>query len=287
MKTQLKFFATIAVILFFSSSLTYAQQGQSSPVEAVKIAENIYQLTGGSGANGGFYVGDDAVLLIDTKMSEQSVRDELAAIMKITTKPVKYLVLTHADGDHVNGNVYLPDGVTIIAHENCYKEFFVSRDGSPTNWEKPEMAKGLPQILFNDRMDIRIGNKIIELYYFGRGHTTGDTYIYFREEGVAFIGDQYFEGRVPLFHTYKNGSAVAFGETMKKMLDAIPATKFCSGHAPMVSREKVVEYVNSINNMVDKVNTLIKQKKSLDDIKGAFSEGEATIIEGIYNDLVK
>ena len=287
MKTQLKFFATIAVILFFSSSLTYAQQGQSSPVEAVKIAENIYQLTGGSGANGGFYVGDDAVLLIDTKMSEQSVRDELAAIMKITTKPVKYLVLTHADGDHVNGNVYLPDGVTIIAHENCYKEFFVSRDGSPTNWEKPEMAKGLPQILFNDRMDIRIGNKIIELYYFGRGHTTGDTYIYFREEGVAFIGDQYFEGRVPLFHTYKNGSAVAFGETMKKMLDTIPATKFCSGHAPMVSREKVVEYVNSINNMVDKVNTLIKQKKSLDDIKGAFSEGEATIIEGIYNDLVK
>ncbi len=287
MKTLLKYFATTAVILFLFSSLTYAQQGQSSPVEAVKIADNLYQLTGGSGANGGFYVGDDAVLLIDTKMSEQSVRDELAAIMKITTKPIKYLVLTHADGDHVNGNVFLPDGVTIIAHENCYKEFFVSRDGSPTNWEKPEMAKGLPQILFNDRMDIRIGNKIIELYYFGRGHTTGDTYIYFREEGVAFIGDQYFEGRVPLFHTYKNGSAVAFGETMKKMLDAIPATKFCSGHAPMVSRDKVVEYVNSINNMVEKINTLIKQKKSLDDIKGSFSEGEATIVEGIYNDLVK
>ena len=287
MKTLLKYFATTAVIMFLFSSLTFAQQGQSSPVEAVKIAENLYQLNGGSGANGGFYVGDDAVLLIDTKMSEQSVRDELAAIMKITTKPIKYLVLTHADGDHVNGNVFLQDGVTIIAHENCYKEFFVSRDGSPTNWEKPEMAKGLPQILFNDRMDIRIGNKIIELYYFGRGHTTGDTYIYFREEGVAFIGDQYFEGRVPLFHTYKNGSAVAFGETMKKMLDAIPATKFCSGHAPMVSRDKVVEYVNSINSMVEKINTLIKQKKSLDDIKGSFSEGEATIVEGIYNDLVK
>ena len=287
MKTLLKYFATTAVIMFLFSSLTFAQQGQSSPVEAVKIAENLYQLNGGSGANGGFYVGDDAVLLIDTKMSEQSVHDELAAIMKITTKPIKYLVLTHADGDHVNGNVFLQDGVTIIAHENCYKEFFVSRDGSPTNWEKPEMAKGLPQILFNDRMDIRIGNKIIELYYFGRGHTTGDTYIYFREEGVAFIGDQYFEGRVPLFHTYKNGSAVAFGETMKKMLDAIPATKFCSGHAPMVSRDKVVEYVNSINSMVEKINTLIKQKKSLDDIKGSFSEGEATIVEGIYNDLVK
>ena len=287
MKTLLKYFATTAVILFLFSSLIFAQQGQSSPVEAVKIADNLYQLNGGSGANGGFYVGDDAVLLIDTKMSEQSVRDELAALMKITTKPIKYLVLTHADGDPVNGNVFLPDGVTIIAHENCYKEFFVSRDGSPTNWEKPEMAKGLPQILFNDRMDIRIGNKIIELYYFGRGHTTGDTYIYFREEGVAFIGDQYFEGRVPLFHTYKNGSAVAFGETMKKMLDAIPATKFCSGHAPMVSRDKVVEYVNSINSMVEKINTLIKQKKSLDDIKGSFSEGEATIVEGIYNDLVK
>ena len=171
--------------------------------------------------------------------------------------------------------------------DDGYKEFFVSRDGSPSNWEKPEMAKGLPQVLFNDRMDIRIGKKIIELYYFGRGHTTGDTYIYFREEGVAFIGDQYFEGRVPLFHTYKNGSAVAYVGTMRRMLEAIPATKFCSGHAPMVSREKLIEYVNGIESTVEKVRSLINQKKSLDAIKSSFSEGEATIVEGIYNDLVK
>lgn len=285
MKTKVKSLLALLAIVF-STSVVMAQQ-QASPVEAVKLSDNIYQLNGGSGSNGGFFIGDDAVLLIDTKMSEQSVRDELAAIMKITTKPVKYLVNTHADGDHVNGNVFLPDGVTIIAHENCYKEFFASRDGSPSTWEKPEMAKGLPTVLFSDRMTLRMGNSDVELFYFGRGHTTGDVYVYFRNDDVAFIGDQYFEGRAPLFHTYKNGSAVAFVETMRKMLDAIPANRFCSGHAPEVSREQLVAYVNSIEAKVEKVRSLIKQKKTLETIQGNFSADEATVIEGIYNDLIK
>ena len=80
-------------------ALTLNAQQQASPVVAEKISERLYQLKGGSGANGGFYVGDNGVLVIDSKMSEESQLQVFDAIKKVTDLPRKYLVYTHADGD--------------------------------------------------------------------------------------------------------------------------------------------------------------------------------------------
>ncbi len=284
MKRLVSYF--VVSLLVMMAVLPLKAQQQATPVMAEKISDRLYQLKGGSGANGGFYVGDNSVMVIDSKMSEESQGQVLDAIRKVTDLPIEYLVNTHADGDHINGNIYFPENVTIISHENCRSEFFVSRDGTPSNWLKPEMEKGIPSVTYTERMDIYLGSKKVELYYFGKGHTTGDSYLYFPEEDVAFIGDQYFETRVQLIHTYKGGSAVQYVQTMDKMFAAIPAKQFCSGHSEMASREKVLTHVNKIREKVGAVRSLIAQNNTLDQVKAQFPEDEAALIEGIFNELI-
>ena len=186
----------IIIILFFlllSISLTLAQEREAQPVKFRKISDRLFEIMGGQGAQGGAYVGDNEVLIIDAKMDKKSVDQVMQGIKQISDKPIVYLINTHSDGDHVSGNRYFPETVTVIAHENCRKEFFhPGRDGTASEWNKPELAPFVPSITFRDKMDVYLGSKKVELWYFGVGHTTGDIVVYFPEEKTAFIGDQVF-----------------------------------------------------------------------------------------------
>ena len=193
------------LVLFVS--LTFARQQQTAPVRLKMISERLYEVLDGRGSRGGMYIGENGVLLIDAKMDRISVEQTIQEIKKITDKRIKYLVSTHSDGDHVNGNQYFPQTVTFIAHENCRKEFFhPRRDGTPSDWDKPELMPFVPSITFRDKMDIHLGSKKVELWYFGVGHTTGDAVVYFPQEKTAFLGDQIFSERPQLIHSYKGGS---------------------------------------------------------------------------------
>ena len=114
----------IPFILILLISLSFAQQREVSPIKLERISERLYKILGGRGARGGVYIGENGVLVIDAKTDKYSVEETIEKIRKITDKTIKYLVNTHSDGDHVNGNRYFPQTVTIIAHENCRKEFF-------------------------------------------------------------------------------------------------------------------------------------------------------------------
>ena len=104
-------------------------------------------------------------------------------------------------GDHIAGNQFFPETVTIIAHEECRKEFFhPRRNGQPSAWGDPALAPYVPHLTYRDKMDIYLGSKKIELWYFGIGHTKGDTVVYFPEEKTAFLGDQIFMNRLQFIH---------------------------------------------------------------------------------------
>src|SRR4029078_7340172 len=77
---------------------------------------------GGAGGNVTVIVGQTSVIVVDAKQTEPGAKDLLAEIAKITPKPVKTALITHSDGDHVNGLVASPAGTKIIAHENNKKE---------------------------------------------------------------------------------------------------------------------------------------------------------------------
>lgn len=272
--------------ILFSGLLVSAQQQEVKPVRLSLISDGLYELLDGRGANGGVFIGDIGVLVIDAKMDKESVDQTIAEIKKITDKPIIYLVNTHSDGDHVNGNQYFPEEVIIISHENCRKEFFVpKRDGSPSDWSKPEMAVYIPEITFTDRMDIYPGSQKVELWYFGVGHTTGDAVVYFPSEKTAFIGDQFFKDRPQLIHSYKGGNSFEHVKTLAKMLETLDADKFCSGHSEIVSRQAIIDHISQIKQQQEKVRQLVKKNKSLDEIKSEFTENEARLIESIYNEI--
>jgi glyoxylase-like metal-dependent hydrolase (beta-lactamase superfamily II) len=221
-------------------------------------------------------------------MDKKSVDSVIDGIKRITDKPIKYLVNTHSDGDHITGNRYFPASATFIAHQNCRKEFFhPRRDGTPSEWNQPELAPFVPSITFRDKMDIYLGSKKIELWYFGVGHTTGDIVVYFPEEKTAFIGDQIFLTRPQLIHSYKGGNSFEHVETLTKMLRTIDAEKFCSGHSEMTDREGVRNHIEKMKKRQEKVEALIRERKSIEEIKSEFIENEARLIETIYNDIRK
>jgi glyoxylase-like metal-dependent hydrolase (beta-lactamase superfamily II) len=228
-------------------SLVFAQQQKTPPVRLQMISERLYEVLDGRGARGGVYVGDNGVLVIDAKMDKASVDQTIEQIRKITDKPIKYLANTHSDPDHVNGNQYFPQGITIVAHENCRKEFLhPGRDGGASQWNKPELMRFVPSITFQDKMEIFLGSKKIELWYFGVGHTTGDAVVYFPEEKVAFVGDQVFVGRPQLIHSYKGGNSFEHVKTLSKMLDALDAERFCGGHSEIMDRKAVAEHIRQM-----------------------------------------
>ncbi len=136
-------------------------------------------------------------------------------------------------------------------------------------------------------MDIFLGSKKIELWYFGVGHTTGDTVVYFPEEKTAFIGDQIFLTRPQLIHSYKGGNSFEHVETLTKMLRTIDAEKFCSGHSEMTDREGVRNHIEKMKKRQEKIEALIRERKSIEEIKSEFNENEARLIEAIYNDIRK
>jgi glyoxylase-like metal-dependent hydrolase (beta-lactamase superfamily II) len=81
-----------------------------------KIKDNVYWAQGGVGSNDGIIVGSAGVIVVDTKTTPDSEKEVIAEIAKITPKTVNTAIVTHSDGDHVNGLAAFPAGLSIIAH---------------------------------------------------------------------------------------------------------------------------------------------------------------------------
>ena len=276
----------LTIVLLLCVSFSFGQRRTSKPVEFKKISNNLYEILGGSGSRTGAYIGDNGVLLIDSKMDENSVGQVIEVIKKITDKPIKYLVNTHSDGDHIAGNRYLSKTVTFVAHKNCRTDFFgPDRRGNTSAWKSPELSPFVPSVTYQDKMCIYLGSKKVELWYFGVGHTTGDTVVYFPEEKTAFIGDQIFLGRPQLIHSYKGGNSFEHVKTLTKMLESIEAEKFCSGHSDMIDRAVIEGHIAQMKKRQEKVTELVKQGKTLEQVKSEFEQAEGRLVESIYGEV--
>ena len=276
------------VIFLLLVSYSFGQMRATQPIEFRKISDRLFEILGGRGARGGVYVGDNGILVVDAKMDKQSVEQVIKGIRQITDKPIKYLVNTHSDGDHVAGNRHFPEKVTFVAHENCRKDFFrPGRGDAESEWKKTELSPFVPSVTFRDKLDIYLVSKKVELWYFGVGHTDGDIVVYFPEEKTAFLGDQLFLTRPQLIHVHKNGNSFEHVKTLTKMLETIDAEKFCSGHSEIADREKVKNLIDKMRKRQEKVKALIEKGKGIEEIKSEFDQGQARLIETIYNEIVK
>ncbi|MBT4483881.1 MAG: MBL fold metallo-hydrolase [Candidatus Latescibacteria bacterium] len=273
-------------LLLISTVISTAQPRETPSVTFHRVGENLYEIRGGAGANSGVFIGESEVVLIDVKMDKDSVDNILAWIVSVTDKPVRYLINTHSDGDHISGNRFLNPSVTVIAHENCRQEFFhPGRNNDPSKWNDPTLVPFLPSITFKNKMTLHLGSTVIELWNFGVGHTTGDTVVYFPKMKTAFIGDQIFLTRPQLIHTYKGGNSFGHVTNLTRMLDTIDAERFCSGHSDIASREDILQHIDRMRERQSKVRALVKAEKSTEEILRTFPENENRLITSIYTEI--
>ncbi len=237
------------------------------PISVQNVKGNIYQLKGGVGANNGFFVGQKEVLIIDAKMTEDSAKQIITEIKKLTPNPISYIILTHSDGDHVNGLVGFPRGTNIISHEK-------TRVHMDTVFQSAQQRAFLPNITFSDRLTLYLDGALkgtrIDLLYFGPAHTDGDAVVYFPDEKVAFIGDLIFIGRDQLIHRHKNGSSFGSVKVLKAILD-LGAEIFVHGHGDLVTKKDIQNLVQSIEEKQIRIQALVKEGKTLEQVKKIFN----------------
>ena len=264
MKNALKLAFLLVFILFFSlfSSIT-AQEQEAAPVKATQVKGNIYEVEGGRGANAGFFIGEKEVLVIDAKMTEESAKQMIAEIKKLTSSPIKYVILTHSDGDHVNGLVGFPQDVIIATHHQTAKDM-------DNAFKDAKLRSYLPDFTFSKKLKLYSGDKAVMLFHFGPAHTSGDVVVYFPDEKVAFIGDLLFLGRDPLIHRHKNGNSFGLVKTLKSILK-LGADTFIHGHGSIANPSDLEGVIKSLEEKQTKIKALIKEGKSLEEIKKIFN----------------
>lgn len=259
--------ATLCSLISCMVLTSPAQQQPSPTISVEKIKGNIFQVKGGSGANTGFFVADKEVVVIDAKMSEESAKQMIGEIRKITPNPITQIILTHSDGDHVNGLVGFPTGIDIISHDN-------TREHLVKAFVTDQQLAHLPTTTFSDKLTLHLGigkkDTKIDLLYFGPAHTNGDVVVFFPEEKVAFIGDLLFLGRDPLIHRAKNGTSFGLVKVLKALL-SLDADIYASGHNELTTKKEIQDFVQSVMDKQAKIQTMVAAGKTLDDVKKAFN----------------
>ena len=259
------FFVVIAAVAGRSPQAKPAPQA-SEPMTVEPVAKDLYLVKGGAGANAAFFITPkQGVVVIDAKMTPEAAAEMLGEIAKVTSQPVQTLILTHSDGDHVNGLPGFPKGLLIIAHKN------VKRDLEKAAAEMPALKDYLPTQTYASGADLIGWGYDIDMRHFGPAHTDGDTCVLFPDLGVAFVGDLAFVGRDPLVHLAKGGTTFGYVKTLEALLAEKPAIKtFLSGHADPLARADIDSLKTSLAEKLAKVKEMVAAGKSIEDVRKAF-----------------
>ena len=271
---------TLAAVFALGAPHT-ARQARANLV-VHEVADNLFMLANDpaeqgarSGGNIAVFVMASGVTLVDTKIFGYG-QDILAEVRQITDKPITTIINTHTHYDHTRGNVEFPDTVDFVVHENTLAQMSRASCESVTNCDafKGENAKYLPHTTFADRTSLFSGQDQIDLYYFGRGHTDGDTFVVFRAARTVHTGDMFARKGLPFLDVPNgNGSAIEFGGTLRKPVAGIPGVdRVIPGHndEPLVWND-LVGYSGFYNDLLTKAQEGKAAGQSVDDVVGSYS----------------
>src|SRR5437763_13303769 len=103
--------SVLAIALLSVLATSVIAQQPAQPLSVKPLKQNVYWGQGGAGGNTGIIIGTTGVIVVDAKTTADSAKEMLAEIAKLTPKPVTHVILTHSDGDHVNGLAGFPIGL--------------------------------------------------------------------------------------------------------------------------------------------------------------------------------
>ncbi len=281
----------IALAAVAFTGLANAQQ-QPPPLSVKPLNGGVYWTQGGAGGNTGIIVGKDGVIVIDAKTTPASAKEMLAEIAKITPKPVTTVILTHSDGDHVNGLAAFPAGLTIISQENCKKEMEASASS-----RNPAPQDRLPNKTVANKENLTINGVKLNLLHYVPAHTSGDLMVYLPEQKIVFTGDIITTNQpYTLIHAEKNGSSEGWIQTVKG-LTSLNADTYVPGHGDLQTKADVQQRLAKVQARREEIKKLVAPGKSLDQVKQALGETDTPAAPGapqfpsfttvVYNELTK
>ena len=159
-------------------------------IKTTQIAPDFYTLEG-LGGTVSVLTGSDGVLLVDSQFAP--LTDKLvAAIKKISTKPIRFLINTHLHGDHTGGNEnFAKLGAVIFSRDQLRERLerpALKADGTPG---KPAPTLALPVVTYDGPVSIHLDGEDVRLIPIRNAHTDGDTLISFTNHDILAVGDYY------------------------------------------------------------------------------------------------
>jgi cyclase len=252
-------------------------------VETIQIRENVYAIFG-AGSNITVHVGEDGVILVDSG-SSANAEQVVAAVKAISTQPIRLIVNTSADLDHVGGNEIVgaagleinPDSfnddprATVLSHEQVLTRLS-GDDKIPTDlWPSETFTSRVRSMYLND--------DAVMVYRMTGAHSDGDTVVLFRKADVIATGDIIDLRSFPVIDPARGGSIQGELDALNRLLEmTVPAmplvlkpgrTLLVPGHGRVSDYAELVEYRDMVTTIKDNVEALVKKGMTLEQVKAA------------------
>ncbi len=291
----MKRFLTLALLVWSAFSIRAAEP-DTADLDVVRVRPNFYMIAG-AGGNIGVQIGSDGVVLVNAGAANASDR-VLAAIRKLTSLPIRYVIDTNAEPDFVGGNAKLAKAgktiftnvlgnpalsaamtnggaAAILAHDSI-----LQRMSAPTGKTAPYPDDALPtEAFYPKRATLRMNDEGIEVLYQPAAHSNADSFVFFRGSDVVVAGDVMDTTRFPVIDIANGGSIQGEIDALNKLIElTIAPTPFIykgvgtyviPGHGRLCEQMEVVDYRDMVVVVRDVIADMIKQGMTLDQIKAA------------------
>jgi len=218
-----------------------------------KVKDNLYVITGSgaedtsafSGGNVAVFITDSGVTIVDAKLPGFGPTI-VERVKSVTNKPITRIINTHTHGDHTGSNEFFGASIESIVQEN-----------TKANMEKMDEFKGakaqfLPKKTYKDTMKVGSGKDEIDLYYFGRAHTNGDTFVVFPALRTMHVGDTFAWKALPYVDAGNGGSVIEGPKTLAKAVATVKdVDTIINGHIPTSTFNDLKEYAAFLKDFAD------------------------------------
>ena len=270
-------FKLAVIFLFASSFLVFSAQAQAQDLgpEFKKIKDGIYVYAGQlNDANVTIIQAQEGIVLIDTGQTPKDSHVVMAALKKLTSQPVRFIIHTEPHSDHTVGNFVFSPPAIIVAHEGATDS--MKKAYNPAIIEKrmaasPEMRdayKGFrlvpPHLEYRDKMTLNVGERSLELYYLRNVHSEADTAIWLPKERVIFTAASV---TVKRFGNHRPFVSIPDTLSAIKMMKGLNPEIVVPGHGDPGTAKILDDMEKYYTLLLERVSEMVKAGKSLDEIK--------------------
>jgi cyclase len=229
-----------------------ASEAQPSRVTSVaKVADGVWMATTDQTSNVGWFLVGDEVVVVDAGADTATGKAVLDKIQETAGKPVRYLIITHAHGDHAGGTgVFVAAGADVISSESSAPALAPLVGGA---------SKGKSGLLALSERLVLFGNtRRVAIYFLGPAHTAGDIVVLLPDEKILFSGDVALSKRAP-FMLSPDVDPRGW-ENILARLAKLEIEKVVPGHGTFGTRQAIADTYGYVKKVNDLAHTLVLEK---------------------------